>query len=59
MKFVIKDHLEMIPDILSVIDKMTKDEGNFYNNILYYNKISYFSFGYTIKPAYEKNLWLA
>lgn len=35
MKFVIKDHLEMIPDILSVMDKMTKDEGNFYNNILY------------------------
>lgn len=27
MKFVIKDHLEMIPDILSVIEKMTKDEG--------------------------------
>lgn len=33
MKFVIKDHLEMIPDILSVIEKMTKDEGNFYNYI--------------------------
>jgi len=29
MKFVIKDHLEMIPDILSVIEKMTKDEGIF------------------------------
>lgn len=29
MKFVIKDHLEMIPDILSVIEKMTKDEGSF------------------------------
>lgn len=27
MKFVIKDHLEMIPEILSVIEKMTKDEG--------------------------------
>lgn len=27
MKFVIKDHLEMVPDILSVIEKMTKDEG--------------------------------
>ncbi|XP_026807843.1 serine/threonine-protein phosphatase 4 regulatory subunit 1-like isoform X2 [Rhopalosiphum maidis] len=26
MKFVIKDHLEMIPDILTVIEKMTKDE---------------------------------
>ncbi|XP_050423816.1 serine/threonine-protein phosphatase 4 regulatory subunit 1-like isoform X2 [Adelges cooleyi] len=26
MKSVIKDHLEMIPDILSVIKKMTKDE---------------------------------
>jgi len=30
MKFVIKDHLEMIPDILTVIEKMTKDEGNFF-----------------------------
>lgn len=29
MKFVIKDHLEMIPDILSVIEKMTKDEGTY------------------------------
>lgn len=36
MKFVIKDHLEMIPDILSVIEKMTKDEGNFLLNIFHF-----------------------
>lgn len=38
MKFVIKDHLEVIPDILAVIEKMTKDEGiteNYLNFILF------------------------
>lgn len=43
MKFVIKDHLEMIPDILSVIEKMTKDEGTYiftqYKAYLILNKI--------------------
>jgi len=33
MKFVIKEHVEMIPDILTVIEKMTKDEGIFFLNV--------------------------
>lgn len=36
MKFVIKDHLEMVPDILSVIEKMTKDEGIVLRLLAYY-----------------------
>lgn len=34
--FFMIDHLEMIPDILTVIEKMTKDEGiYFFFNVMY------------------------